>query len=336
MPNKIFIAYTLEDNAFLEHLQSHLAGLERQGIAGTWNDQMIEAGQAVDEAIEREMNDAEVIVMLLSADFIANDFCYGTLVAKAIARHQSGQALLLPVLVRHCDWPSLPFGHLRPLPTDNGRLLPISDWPNPDKAWMQVVEAIRKHLAPRSASPSTAPLETASEPPATRKTNPFWRVGAGALLLLLLVGAGFFFEKKRSPSPEIASEKAAAPASDTPVEKISPPPGPEPKTPPGDTAPGPKPHVILRPDIIRKVPQLRDKILLYEVRLQVSNAKKCIRVLANDQLVAHRLDGPETIVVRLVPGQHTLGLQHAMGSCSQSVKIAQNGQTVHLKNCVLH
>lgn len=125
------------------------------------------AGDDLGKAINKELERADIILLLVSPDFLNSDYCYDIEVTRAMARHQNGEARVIPVILRHCDWHSAPFGQLLAAPKDGK---PVQSWPDLDEAFLDIVKQIRAAL-PRqkqpSKSPSTAP---ASEVP--QKTEP--------------------------------------------------------------------------------------------------------------------------------------------------------------------
>jgi hypothetical protein len=84
---------------------------------------------------------ADVVLLLLSADFMASEYSYGVELQKAMDMHRAGQARVIPVLVRAVDLAHAPLSELRALPSD-GR--PVTSWSNQDEAWTDVVHGIRQ------------------------------------------------------------------------------------------------------------------------------------------------------------------------------------------------
>src|ERR1017187_8236343 len=110
--------------------------MKRQKVIEAWHDRKIIAGSVIDDAIDKQLNASDVILLLISPDFIASDYCYDKEVLRALKRHSEGTARVIPVILRPCDWHGLPFGKLLATPTD-GR--PITMWPNIDQAFLDVV-----------------------------------------------------------------------------------------------------------------------------------------------------------------------------------------------------
>jgi hypothetical protein len=131
------------DENLRDQLEIHLAGLQRQGLISSWHDRRITAGDDFGEAIDQHIDTADVMLLLVSPDFIASDYCYEREMKRALERHQRGEARVIPVILRPCDWKDLPFGKLLASPKD-GR--PITKWPNIDEAFQDVVTAIKGAL----------------------------------------------------------------------------------------------------------------------------------------------------------------------------------------------
>ncbi|MGB8511056.1 MAG: toll/interleukin-1 receptor domain-containing protein [Pyrinomonadaceae bacterium] len=145
---EVFFSYAHEDEELKAKLEDQLAILQRLGIVSSWDDRMIDAGSEWRAEIERRLNSAQVILLLVSADFLASDFCYGVEMQRAIERHDRGEARVIPVILRACLWKRAPFGKLQALPRDGKA---ITSWANIDEAFSNVAQGIEKavkNLAP--------------------------------------------------------------------------------------------------------------------------------------------------------------------------------------------
>lgn len=159
---KIFFSYTHVDEQFCDMLQKHLAALKHQGLIETWHDRRIRAGDEFDNVIDRQLNEAQVILLLVSADFIASRYCYEIEMARALERHRAGEARVIPVILRPCDWKETPFGKLMAAPKDGK---PIKAWPDIDEAFLDVVQRIKEVLSDQRRAPvfSAIPVPTPKE-----------------------------------------------------------------------------------------------------------------------------------------------------------------------------
>ena len=165
MPS-LFFSYSHKDEDLRDQLETQLASLQRQGLISSWHDRRIIAGTEIDAAIVKHLDQADIILLLISPDFIASDYCYNREMDRALARHDKGEARVIPVILRPCLWQGLPFGKLMATPPD-GR--PITMSPNTDQAFLEVVLAIKKALAEmaQNQKPTTLPRLAAAVPAAS-------------------------------------------------------------------------------------------------------------------------------------------------------------------------
>ncbi len=140
VPVKIFISYAHEDEQLLNALKTHLEGLRRQGLIETWYDRNINAGQQWANEIYEHFNSANIILLLISPDFMASDFINDVELKQAMERHNRGVARVIPIILRPTDWETAPFGKLQALPTDG---TPVTTWQNQDQAFLMVAKGIR-------------------------------------------------------------------------------------------------------------------------------------------------------------------------------------------------
>src|SRR5258707_8645015 len=117
-PVEVFYSYAHEDASLRDTLEKHLSLLHRQGLIFQWHDRQIAAGTDWAQALDIHLERASVILLLISADFLASDYCYGIEVKRALERHQANEARVIPILLRPTDWSGAPFAHLQALPTD--------------------------------------------------------------------------------------------------------------------------------------------------------------------------------------------------------------------------
>jgi hypothetical protein len=143
-PAEVFVSYAHEDEALKGELLRHLASLRRQGLIAPWHDRNIRAGVEWNEEIRAQLEAADLILLLVSADFIDSDFCHDVEMTRALERHERGEASVVPVIARPCDWRSAPFAKLQVLPKDGK---PVTNWVDRDDAWEDVVRGVRQALA---------------------------------------------------------------------------------------------------------------------------------------------------------------------------------------------
>ena len=124
-----------------DQLDSHLVQLKHDGVISGWHDRRISAGQEWDGEIDEHLNSAAIILLLVSSDFLASSYCYDTEVNRAMERHGAGEARVIPVILRACDWHSAPFGKLQAAPKDG---TPVKLWPDQDVALLDIAKEIRR------------------------------------------------------------------------------------------------------------------------------------------------------------------------------------------------
>jgi hypothetical protein len=140
---ELFVSYSHRDESLQRELMTFLKPLERDGVVRCWYDARIEAGEDVDKEIARNLDTAEIILLLVSADFVASDYCYSVEMKRAVARHAAGEARVIPVILRHVDWRGTPFATLKAVPKD-GR--PVVGWASTDEAFLDVTREIRRAI----------------------------------------------------------------------------------------------------------------------------------------------------------------------------------------------
>src|SRR5262249_53954544 len=127
-PLSVFISYAHEDELLRQRLEAHLSLLRRQGWIADWHDRQILAGDEWAQAIDQHLEAASIILLLISPDFLASTYCYEIELQRALERHQRGEARVIPILLRPCDWQTSPFAHLQCLPRDGKA---ATTWENP-------------------------------------------------------------------------------------------------------------------------------------------------------------------------------------------------------------
>jgi hypothetical protein len=160
-PIALFFSYASKDEKYKLELEAHLSTLKRDGVIETWSFRNINAGEEWKSSIDENLERARIILFLISADFLASDYCWEIEMKRALQRHEQGTAIVIPVIVRDCDWKNAPFAILQALPRDGKAVL---KWRPRDTGWLDVVQGIRKRIAASAqlvaATPS--PASTAS------------------------------------------------------------------------------------------------------------------------------------------------------------------------------
>ncbi|MBT4482820.1 MAG: toll/interleukin-1 receptor domain-containing protein [Candidatus Latescibacteria bacterium] len=137
---KLFFSYSHKDEELRNELETHLALLKRQGVISAWYDRRITAGCDFNQAISSELESSQIILLLVSANFLASDYCYEKEMTRALEKHKEGSAVVIPVILHPCDWQSAPFGHLRATPIDGK---PVSMYANQHEAFTIIAKDVR-------------------------------------------------------------------------------------------------------------------------------------------------------------------------------------------------
>jgi hypothetical protein len=137
----LFISYSHKDELLRAALGDHIAALQRDGIISTWHDRQIVAGQDWAGEIDSELEQADIIICMVSAGFLASSYCQDKELKRALERHDAGEALVIPVIVRPSDWISSPLGRLQALPAGAKA---VTKWSNRDEAFLSIAQGIRQ------------------------------------------------------------------------------------------------------------------------------------------------------------------------------------------------
>ena len=155
------VSYSHQDEVALGRLHTHLAVLRRDGRIDDWFDRDILAGGELDPEIAEQLESCSLFLLLVSPDFLASDYCVEREMERALERHDSGEARVVPIIVEPCDWMSTPLRNLRALPRDSR---PISDWPNANNAYLDVVQELRRILETEEVPPASGQERAAIQP----------------------------------------------------------------------------------------------------------------------------------------------------------------------------
>lgn len=232
----VFVSYAREDEALCAELRKQLAVLEREGKIRAWHDRQISPGDAWEHEIDSRLNVADLVLLLVSPDYMASRFCYDVELPRALARCQEGACRVVPIILRPTDWQRAPFARLQILPPD---AKPVTSWPDRDEAFLYVLRGLRRVIDEERARrwrrpppPPEPPKDRGRRPPdaggedravpeptrATRATREpreqdargpgiyGWAAGAAAAVLVLL-GALWAFS---GDDPATASETPRA------------------------------------------------------------------------------------------------------------------------------
>jgi len=139
----LFISYSHADEVLKDKLKAHLSNLVNNNIIRTWDDREILPGNEWAKDIEYFLETSEIILLLISSDFLASKYCTSIELKRAIERHDKGDAVVIPISLRSCDWSGAPFGKIQGLPKD---MKAVTSWPNQDEAFTDIVKGISKKI----------------------------------------------------------------------------------------------------------------------------------------------------------------------------------------------
>ena len=174
-----FVSYTHADADLKDQLLRHLAPLRREGLIDVWHDAMLRPGEHLDPTVQAALAKSDLVLLLVSAGFLASEYCYEQEMVRAFARQRANTARVVPIILKPCQWKGVPVGEgerladFVALPKDG---LPVTSWPDADAAFDNVAGAVRDMLhsgatgsgvqviapTPAAGSPRTAPMRRAS------------------------------------------------------------------------------------------------------------------------------------------------------------------------------
>jgi internalin A len=150
---RAFVSYSHKDERLKDELVAHLTLLQRQGLLEVWHDRRIAPGEDWKVGIDSNLERADLILLLVSKDFVTSDYCWGIEMTRALERHAEGSAQVVPIIIRDYAWQSAPFGKLQPLPKDGRAVTSSAARPTREKAWKQVAEGIERALKELGGKP---------------------------------------------------------------------------------------------------------------------------------------------------------------------------------------
>ena len=165
---RVFVSYSHRDEGERVRLDVHLAPLAREGLIDTWCNRVITPASDWERDIESGLASADIVILLVTADFVASAYCFETELAEALRRHHDEGVRILPVLVKPVDFAHMPFGRFQALPRD---LRPVSTWENADAAWLEVALGVRALVEDVYRARTSFPIQRTGPDRATDKTQ---------------------------------------------------------------------------------------------------------------------------------------------------------------------
>ncbi len=153
-PWRVFYSYSHQDADLRDRLATYLAPLRQQKKIIEWYDRKIMPGADWDTEISEQLTSANLILLLVTEDFLASDYCFGIEVERALARLKAGEVRVVPVLLRPCLWQESRFSELQIIPRE---AKPVSSWASPQDGFVNVANEIRALVSESAPSPSEEP-----------------------------------------------------------------------------------------------------------------------------------------------------------------------------------
>jgi TIR domain len=198
-PVKILFCYAHEDEAYVDKLKAQLITWQRKGLIEVWYNQDITPGEVWKTEIKKQLEIANIILLLVSPDFMKSDYCYTVEMQQALERHKRREAIVIPVILRSIDWKETPLGELQALPKDGKPILRKSgdaeDNAYLDNAFFNVAEGVRKAIKDmsRTVPPAEPPGYLPPGPPESPRRKPLMVLGSVVGFTLTAVGVLVLF-----------------------------------------------------------------------------------------------------------------------------------------------
>lgn len=194
---EVFISYAHADEALRDELDKQLSVLKRKGLITTWSDRDIDIGNEWKKEIDQHLQSARLILLLVSADFIASDYRYSIEMKYALEQNDHHKALVIPVILRECLWQTSPLGKLQALP-ENSRPITSRDWHTQDEAFASVARSIQEKIQKMQLPPPPLPPAVPNPPqPSRDRSRKLPSVLVWAILLIFVLGSLAYFVQYR-------------------------------------------------------------------------------------------------------------------------------------------
>jgi len=148
MAMNVFLSYVYKDEPLRDELVMHLNNLRWQGVITDWHERNIDLGKEWLREIDPYLDTAQIILLLVSPEFVNSDYCYSVEIKRALQRHEAHQTCVIPIILCPVDWEDTPFAQLPALPT-YGK--PVTTWFSLQEAFLDVargIEAVTRQSNP--------------------------------------------------------------------------------------------------------------------------------------------------------------------------------------------
>jgi internalin A len=143
LPVRAFVSYAHKDKGYLEELRAALSPLVRLQKLSIWDDRDINAGDTWEEVLFQQLDESDIVLCLVSHDFVNSDFCYKKEFGAALEAHRKGEKTIVPIMLRQTNWDGLPLAEIQGTPGGNEWIASAAD---KDAAWTKVSESLRPAL----------------------------------------------------------------------------------------------------------------------------------------------------------------------------------------------
>ncbi|HTN85636.1 MAG TPA: toll/interleukin-1 receptor domain-containing protein [Sorangium sp.] len=154
---RAFCSYAENDYQYFKEFERHLSSLQRSGCIELWSQHKVSPGDALAERIAEALEDADLVLFLVSSDFITSTRCFDFEMKRALELAELGQVVAVPILLRDCDWSSMPFANLHILPSNKRPIASYTETPLRDEAWADVARVLRLMLGRYAPAHRAAP-----------------------------------------------------------------------------------------------------------------------------------------------------------------------------------
>ena len=132
-----------EDEKFKDTLETYLKLAKRQGYISVWHDRKISPGDFWEDEISNQLMRTKIFLLLISIDFLTSEYCVKVEMKAALEQHAREEAIVIPIIVRECDWKDTILGKFQVLPKDGK---PISTWESNDAVYVDIMAEIKKRV----------------------------------------------------------------------------------------------------------------------------------------------------------------------------------------------
>jgi len=140
-PAEVFISYSYNDEELFKQLEKYLTVLTRSGKIRIWHGRKIPPGDEWKKLIDDHIQSADLVLLLVSVDFLVSEYCFNVEFESALKRYAIGTTRIIPIILHPCPWPETPIGRFEVLPTDGE---PIASSKDTAKAFLSVTNSIRE------------------------------------------------------------------------------------------------------------------------------------------------------------------------------------------------